>query len=176
MYKSDKAIIKIDRNLYNEFKGYADTISMSVTKLIQFCLKDFLSQDGKSEIENSFIQNKTKTVKISLGDKETAELEAAKKAHGFTAMKHECEFRILNSLKEKKEYYTNMDIENFIKIRTELNAIGKNLNVIARKVRAQESAKIEIKNLEKFLEYIQDSIYKTVTVLRNEIEKNRERF
>ena len=175
MYKDPKAVIKIDKEIYDELKEYADTIPLSVTKLLQFCLKDFLGDNVQRKIENSFIQNRDKTVKILLSNKEIKELQKAKKAHGFAALKHECEYRILNSLREEKEYYTNIDVEIFTKLRAELNSIGRNLNMVTKKLQSAQ-ARIEYKNLEKFLEYIQDSIDRAVSVLAKEINKTKERF
>jgi hypothetical protein len=176
MYKNPKAVIKIDKEIYNELKEHADTIPISVTKLLQFCLKDFLSDNNiQKNIDNSFIKGGYKIVKISLTNKEIQKLQRRKKEHGFVALKHECEFIILNGLRERKEYYTNIDIENFAQIRTELNSIGRNLNMVTKKLQGAK-AQIEYKNLEKFLEYIKDSIDKTTTILAKEINKTKGRF
>jgi len=172
---NEKSVIKIDREVYNLLKKSAKKLNISVTELVVANLKNFLANKTKQEIEKRFVDERAKEIRIFLTKEEILFLNSEKKAHGFLSLRRECEFRLLNSINEKKEYYTSEDMEALLQIKAELNSIGRNLNIVAKRLQAP-SAKIEMKNLEKFLEYIQNNIQKINQSLGKNILKTSERY
>ncbi|EEU7331508.1 hypothetical protein HEI39_000935, partial [Campylobacter jejuni] len=102
-------------------------------------------------------------------------LKEISKNTGFSSITKQAKFLLLNSIKNEK-LFTNIEIDKFIKTRTEINAIGKNIYQLLKILRSGNSVKINENNLNKTMDNIRDKIDILSDQLGTIIEKNNERI
>ncbi|EAJ1462672.1 hypothetical protein CYI55_07805, partial [Campylobacter upsaliensis] len=83
--------------------------------------------------------------------------------------------RLINSLNENK-YFTNLELDEFIKTRTEINAVGKNIYQLLKILRAGNSVKINEDNLKNTIDIINEKIDILSASLGKIIEINNQRI
>ncbi|ECK6873609.1 hypothetical protein FSE89_05865, partial [Campylobacter upsaliensis] len=81
----------------------------------------------------------------------------------------------INSLNENK-YFTNLELDEFIKTRTEINAVGKNIYQLLKILRAGNSVKINEDNLKNTIDIINEKIDILSASLGKIIEINNQRI
>lgn len=125
-------------------------------------INTIIQTNSKDSNQNEFVKNKitdnktaTREIRIKLTNDEYNLLAKSAKNHSFTSITKEAKFRLLNTISTSK-YYSNFEMENFIKTRNELNRIGVNLNQLVKFLKQNNTNKVD--NLEKSIEILNNKI------------------
>lgn len=135
-------------------------------------------QEGTYEgedVNKFYTSDENKIIKLKLTENEVNILKEISKNTGFSSITKQAKFLLLNSIKNEK-LFTNIEIDEFIKTRTEINAIGKNIYQLLKILRSGNSVKINENNLNKTMDNIRDKIDILSDQLGAIIEKNNERI
>ncbi|HEF3555968.1 TPA: hypothetical protein R9123_000929, partial [Campylobacter upsaliensis] len=102
-------------------------------------------------------------------------LKEISKKSGFSSVTKQAKFLLLNSIKNEK-LFTNLELDEFIKTRTEINAVGKNIYQLLKILRAGNSVKINEDNLKNTIDIINEKIDILSASLGKIIEINNQRI
>lgn len=161
-----KYLLTIDkRNLdyLNKIKSETNT---SINKIINYIIANYKENNGFNNIENNLVINhhsdtfekkKMKEIRIRLNEYEFDLLKEIALYNGFKNASKEAKLRLINSL-NKNKLFTNLELIEFIKTRTEINTIGKNIYQLLKVVRGRNLVKINDDNLKNTIDYIRDKI------------------
>lgn len=154
MNKNNNCVIKVSKDDKTILEYIKSETNASYSKIISILLKKFNScdTDEKNKINDEISKNT-----------------------GFSSITKQAKFLLLNSIKNEK-LFTNIEIDEFIKTRTEINAIGKNIYQLLKILRSGNSVKINENNLNKTMDNIRDKIDILSNKLGIIIEKNNERI
>ncbi|WP_232470003.1 hypothetical protein, partial [Campylobacter coli] len=183
MNKNNNCVIKVSKDDKIILEYIKSETNASYSKIISILLKKFNScdTDEKNKINDEISKNKfytsdeNKIIKLKLTENEVNILKEISKNTGFSSITKQAKFLLLNSIKNEK-LFTNIEIDEFIKTRTEINAIGKNIYQLLKILRSGNSVKINENNLNKTMDNIRDKIDILSDQLGAIIEKNNERI
>ncbi|EHU5895517.1 hypothetical protein KZF07_001023 [Campylobacter jejuni] len=183
MNKNNNCVIKVSKDDKIILEYIKSETNASYSKIISILLKKFNSCDAdeKNKINNEISKNKfytsdeNKIIKLKLTENEVNILKEISKNTGFSSITKQAKFLLLNSIKNEK-LFTNIEIDKFIKTRTEINAIVKNIYQLLKILRSGNSVKINENNLNKTMDNIRDKIDILSDQLGAIIEKNNERI
>ncbi|ENT5881303.1 hypothetical protein ACFD88_001633 [Campylobacter coli] len=183
MNKNNNCVIKVSKDDKIILEYIKSETNASYSKIISILLKKFNScdTDEKNKINDEISKNKfytsdeNKIIKIKLTENEVNILKEISKNTGFSSITKQAKFLLLNSIKNEK-LFTNIEIDEFMKTRTEINAIGKNIYQLLKILRSGNSVKINENNLNKTMDNIRDKIDILSDQLGVIIEKNNERI
>ncbi|EOX5999105.1 hypothetical protein ACPS9K_001697 [Campylobacter jejuni] len=183
MNKNNNCVIKVSKDDKIILEYIKSETNASYSKIISILLKKFNScdTDEKNKINDEISKNKfytsdeNKIIKLKLTENEVNILKEISKNTGFSSITKQAKFLLLNSIKNEK-LFTNIEIDEFIKTRTEINAIGKNIYQLLKILRSGSSVKINENNLNKTMDNIRDKIDILSDQLGAIIEKNNERI
>ncbi|EPM4087746.1 hypothetical protein ED561_08505 [Campylobacter coli] len=183
MNKNNNCVIKVSKDDKIILEYIKSETNASYSKIISILLKKFNScdTDEKNKINDEISKNKfytsdeNKIIKLKLTENEVNILKEISKNTGFSSITKQAKFLLLNSIKNEK-LFTNIEIDKFIKTRTEINAIGKNICQLLKILRSGNSVKINENNLNKTMDNIRDKIDILSDQLGAIIEKNNERI
>ncbi|EKQ4064687.1 hypothetical protein P4893_001890 [Campylobacter jejuni] len=183
MNKNNNCVIKVSKDDKIILEYIKSETNASYSKIISILLKKFNScdTDEKNKINDEISKNKfytsdeNKIIKLKLTENEVNILKEISKNTGFSSITKQAKFLLLNSIKNEK-LFTNIEIDEFIKTRTEINAICKNIYQLLKILRSGNSVKINENNLNKTMDNIRDKIDILSDQLGAIIEKNNERI
>lgn len=183
MNKNNNCVIKVSKDDKIILEYIKSETNASYSKIISILLKKFNScdTDEKNKINDEISKNKfytsdeNKIIKLKLTENEVNILKEISKNTGFSSITKQAKFLLLNSIKNEK-LFTNIEIDKFIKTRTEINTIGKNIYQLLKILRSVNSVKINENNLNKSMDNIRDKIDILSEQLGAIIEKNNERI
>lgn len=179
-----KYLLTIDkRNLdyLNKIKSETNT---SINKIINYIIKEYQENSNDIYLKNNFdlISNnkmnenkKMKEIRVRLNEDEFDLLKEIALYNGFKNASKEAKLRLINSL-NKNKLFTNLELIEFIKTRTEINTIGKNIYQLLKVVRGRNLVKINDDNLKNTIDYIRDKIDILSDNLGKVIEINNQRI
>ncbi|EFT8157543.1 hypothetical protein SLK77_001643, partial [Campylobacter jejuni] len=113
--------------------------------------------------------------RIRLNEDEFDLLKEIALYNGFKNASKEAKLRLINSL-NKNKLFTNFELIEFIKTRTEINTIGKNIYQLLKVVRGRNLVKINDDNLKNTIDYIRYKIDILSDKLGKVIEINNQRI
>ncbi|RAZ25702.1 hypothetical protein [Campylobacter hyointestinalis] len=182
MNKNNNCVIKVSKDDKIILEYIKSETNSSYSKIISILLKKFNScdTDEKNKINDEISKNKfytgdeNKIIKLKLTENEVNILKEISKNTGFSSITKQAKFLLLNSIKNEK-LFTNIEMDEFIKTRIEINAIGKNISIL-KILRSGNSVKINENNLNKTMDNIRDKIDILSDHLGTIIEKNNERI
>ena len=183
MNKNNNCAIKVskdDKIILDYIKSETNT---PYSKIISVLLKNFnyCDTDKKNKINDEISKNKfyksdeSKIVKLKLTENEINTLKEISKKSGFSSVTKQAKFLLLNSIKNEK-LFTNLELDEFIKTRTEINAVGKNIYQLLKILRAGNSVKINEDNLKNTIDTINAKIDILSDSLGKIIEINNQRI
>ncbi|EAB5255735.1 hypothetical protein R2Z11_001653 [Campylobacter jejuni] len=183
MNKNNNCVIKVSKDDKIILEYIKSETNASYSKIISILLKKFNScdTDEKNKINDEISKNKfytsdeNKIIKLKLTENEVNILKEISKNTGFSSITKQAKFLLLNSIKNEK-LFTNIEIDKFIKTRTEINTISKNIYQLLKILRSGNSVKINENNLNKTMDNIRDKIDILSEQLGAIIEKNNERI
>ncbi|MFX3627642.1 hypothetical protein ACD574_00165 [Campylobacter sp. LH-2024] len=185
MNKNNNCVIKVSKDDKIILEYIKSETNASYSKIISILLKKFNScdTDEKNKINDEISKNKfytsdeNKIIKLKLTENEVNILKEISKNTGFSSITKQAKFLLLNSIKNEK-LFTNIEIDKFIKTRTEINVIGKYIYIylLLKILRSGNSVKINENNLNKTMNNIRDKIDILSNKLGIIIEKNNERI
>ncbi|EAJ1255098.1 hypothetical protein A0Y59_07960 [Campylobacter lari] len=179
-----KYLLTIDkRNLdyLNKIKSETNT---SINKIINYIIKEYQENSNDIYLKNNFdlISNnkmnenkKMKEIRVRLNEDEFDLLKEIALYNGFKNASKEAKLRLINSL-NKNKLFTNLELIEFIKTRTEINTIGKNIYQLLKVVRGRNLVKINDDNLKNTIDYIRDKIDILSDKIGKIIEINNQRI
>lgn len=174
MNKNNNCVIKVSKDDKIILEYIKSETNASYSKIISILLKKFNSCDT-DEKNKFYTSDENKIIKLKLTENEVNILKEISKNTGFSSITKQAKFLLLNSIKNEK-LFTNIEINEFIKTRTEINAIGKNIYQLLKILRSGNSVKINENNLNKTMDNIRDKIDILSDQLGAIIEKNNERI
>ncbi|ECQ1434341.1 hypothetical protein FYY66_08040 [Campylobacter jejuni] len=121
------------------------------------------------------MDKETKEIRIKLTDKEFKLLKENAINNNFKSATKEAKFLLINSL-NKYKFFSNDNILEFIKTRTEINAIGKNLYQLLKVLRSRNFIKINDENFKNTINNLNDKLDLLLEQLGIIIEKNNQRI
>ncbi|EAH7476345.1 hypothetical protein EM902_09665, partial [Campylobacter jejuni] len=129
MNKNNNCVIKVSKDDKIILEYIKSETNASYSKIISILLKKFNScdTDEKNKINDEICKNKfytsdeNKIIKLKLTENEVNILKEISKNTGFSSITKQAKFLLLNSIKNEK-LFTNIEIDEFIKTRTEINA------------------------------------------------------
>ncbi|TLD80745.1 hypothetical protein LS70_008685 [Helicobacter sp. MIT 11-5569] len=154
----------------------------SINKIINYIIRDY--QENKDiYVNNNFKlldnihQNKNENfreIRIRLSDDEFNLLKETASYNGFRSVSKEAKFRLINSL-NKNKFFANAELIAFMKTRTEINSIGKNIYQLLKVLRSNNLVKINEDNLKNTIDSVRDKIDILSDTLGKIIEVNNQR-
>lgn len=137
MNKNNNCVIKVSKDDKTILEYIKSETNAPYSRIISILLKKFNScdTDEKNKINDEISKNKfytsdeNKIIKLKLTENEVNILKEISKKTGFSSITKQAKFLLLNSIKNEK-LFTNIEIDEFIKTRTEINTIGKNISII----------------------------------------------
>ncbi|KDA36328.1 hypothetical protein N218_09365, partial [Campylobacter jejuni K5] len=165
----------------NKIKSETNT---SINKIINYIIKEYQENSNDIYLKNNFdlISNnkinenkKMKEIRIRLNEDEFDLLKEIALYNGFKNASKEAKLRLINSL-NKNKLFTNFELIEFIKTRTEINTIGKNIYQLLKVVRGRNLVKINDDNLKNTIDYIRYKIDILSDKLGKVIEINNQRI
>ncbi|WP_301006623.1 hypothetical protein, partial [Helicobacter sp. UBA3407] len=123
-------------------------------------------------------QNKNENfreIRIRLSDDEFNLLKETASYNGFRSVSKEAKFRLINSL-NKNKFFANTELIEFMKTRTEINYIGKNIYQVLKILRGNNLVKINEDNLKNTIDSFRNKIDTLSDTLGKIIEVNNQRI
>ncbi|WP_416862631.1 hypothetical protein [Helicobacter ganmani] len=155
----------------------------SINKIINYIIRDY--QENKDiYVNNNFKlldnihQNKNENfreIRIRLSDDEFNLLKETASYNGFRSVSKEAKFRLINSL-NKNKFFANTELIEFMKTRTEINYIGKNIYQVLKILRGNNLVKINEDNLKNTIDSFRNKIDTLSDTLGKIIEVNNQRI
>lgn len=155
----------------------------SINKIINYIIRDY--QENKDiYVNNNFKlldnihQNKNENfreIRIRLSDDEFNLLKETASYNGFRSVSKEAKFRLINSL-NKNKFFANTELIEFMKTRTEINSIGKNIYQVLKILRGNNLVKINEDNLKNTIDSFRNKIDTLSDTLGKIIEVNNQRI
>lgn len=179
-----KYLLSIDEKNMIYLNEIKNNTKASIKKIINYIIANYKENNGFNNIENNLVINhhsdtfekkKMKEIRIKISEDEFNLLKEIATQNGFSSVSKEVSFRLINSLNENK-YFTNLELDEFIKTRTEINAVGKNIYQLLKILRAGNSVKINEDNLKNTIDTINAKIDILSDSLGKIIEINNQRI
>lgn len=172
-------LIKVNQEDKIMLERIKKATNIPFSKILRYLLNLYFQDENISDSiviqKYKFYSNEKHTISIKLTREEYENLKTLCKENGFSSITKQAKFLLLNSIKNEK-LFTNIEIDEFIKTRTEINAIGKNIYQLLKILRSGNSVKINENNLNKTMDNIRDKIDILSDQLGAIIEKNNERI
>ncbi|EOB1146197.1 hypothetical protein ACIQIM_001362 [Campylobacter upsaliensis] len=179
-----KYLLSIDEKNMIYLNAIKNNTKASIKKIINYIIANYKENNGFNNIENNLVINhhsdtfekkKMKEIRIKISEDEFNLLKEIATQNRFSSVSKEVSFRLINSLNENK-YFTNLELDEFIKTRTEINAVGKNIYQLLKILRAGNSVKINEDNLKNTIDTINAKIDILSDSLGKIIEINNQRI
>ncbi|EGD5552743.1 hypothetical protein IBH23_000989 [Campylobacter coli] len=149
---------------------------ISINKIINHIIREVSNGNKKfSLIDNDDNQELTKEIRIKLTSKEKEKLDEFSNFIGFNNSTSGARFVILNSL-HKEKFFTKAEVNEFIRMRYEINAIGKNIFQLLKNLRERNFVIIKDKDIETMINDTRESIEVLSEKLEKLIDRNNERI
>ncbi|ELZ2420758.1 hypothetical protein THJ86_001056 [Campylobacter coli] len=149
---------------------------ISINKIINHIIREVSNGNKKfSLIDNDDNQELTKEIRIKLTIKEKEKLDEFSNFIGFNNSTSGARFVILNSL-HKEKFFTKAEVNEFIRMRYEINAIGKNIFQLLKNLRERNFVIIKDKDIETMINDTRESIEVLSEKLEKLIDRNNERI
>ncbi|EMF4797342.1 hypothetical protein V3621_001775 [Campylobacter coli] len=149
---------------------------ISINKIINYMIREVLNGNKKfSLIDNDDNQELTKEIRIKLTSKEKEKLDEFSNFIGFNNSTSGARFVILNSL-HKEKFFTKAEVNEFIMMRYEINAIGKNIFQLLKNLRERNFIVIKDNDIESMINDTRKSIEVLSEKLEKLIDRNNERI
>lgn len=173
-----KYLLTIETNNFEYLNKIKLETKSSINKIINYIIKVY-SQNNNENFElisNPINENKNmKEIRIKLTDDEFNLLKEISLSNAFRSVSKQAKFTLINSL-NKNKLFTNIEIDEFIKTRTEINAIGKNIYQLLKVIRGKNLVKINDNNLKNTINDIKYKIDILSDILGKIIEVNNQRI
>ncbi|EIJ3167799.1 hypothetical protein LIW18_001211, partial [Campylobacter coli] len=114
-------------------------------------------------------------IRIKLTSKEKEKLDEFSNFIGFNNSTSGARFIILNSL-HKEKFFTKAEVNEFIMMRYEINAIGKNIFQLLKNLRERNFMVIKDNDIESMINDARKSIEVLSEKLEKLIDRNNERI
>ncbi|HEH4871435.1 TPA: hypothetical protein SG634_001184 [Campylobacter coli] len=149
---------------------------ISINKIINYMIREVLNGNKKfSLIDNDDNSELEKEIRIKLTSKEKEKLDEFSNFIGFNNSTSGARFVILNSL-HKEKFFTKAEVNEFIMMRYEINAIGKNIFQLLKNLRERNFVIIKDKDIETMINDTRESIEVLSEKLEKLIDRNNERI
>lgn len=149
---------------------------ISINKIINYMIREVLNGNKKfSLINNDDNLELTKEIRIKLTSKEKEKLDEFSNFIGFNNSTSGARFVILNSL-HKEKFFTKAEVNEFIMMRYEINAIGKNIFQLLKNLRERNFIVIKDNDIESMINDTRKSIEVLSEKLEKLIDRNNERI
>ncbi|ALW49306.1 hypothetical protein ACMU1B_001747 [Campylobacter jejuni] len=179
-----KYLLTIEIKNFNYLNKIKLETKTSLNKIINYIIKEYREKNKNSNIKNDYklidnsniiMDKETKEIRIKLTDKEFKLLKENAINNNFKSATKEAKFLLINSL-NKYKFFSNDNILEFIKTRTEINAIGKNLYQLLKVLRSRNFIKINDENFKNTINNLNDKLDLLLEQLGIIIEKNNQRI
>ncbi|EOC6529112.1 hypothetical protein ACKFC9_001829 [Campylobacter jejuni] len=149
---------------------------ISINKIINYMIREVLNGNKKfSLIDNDDNLELEKEIRIKLTSKEKEKLDEFSNFIGFNNSTSGARFIILNSL-HKEKFFTKAEVNEFIMMRYEINAIGKNIFQLLKNLRERNFIVIKDNDIESMINDTRKSIEVLSEKLEKLIDRNNERI
>lgn len=149
---------------------------ISINKIINYMIREVLNGNKKfSLIDNDDNSELEKEIRIKLTSKEKEKLDEFSNFIGFNNSTSGARFVILNSL-HKEKFFTKAEVNEFIMMRYEINAIGKNIFQLLKNLRERNFMVIKDNDIESMINDARKSIEVLSEKLEKLIDRNNERI
>ncbi|EAJ1438391.1 hypothetical protein I9453_00200 [Campylobacter coli] len=149
---------------------------ISINKIINYMIREVLNGNKKfSLIDNDDNSELEKEIRIKLTSKEKEKLDEFSNFIGFNNSTSGARFVILNSL-HKEKFFTKAEVNEFIMMRYEINAIGKNIFQLLKNLRERNFIVIKDNDIESMINDTRKSIEVLSEKLEKLIDRNNERI
>ncbi|HEF3938461.1 TPA: hypothetical protein SAH37_001561 [Campylobacter jejuni] len=149
---------------------------ISINKIINYMIREVLNGNKKfSLIDNDDNSELEKEIRIKLTSKEKEKLDEFSNFIGFNNSTSGARFIILNSL-HKEKFFTKAEVNEFIMMRYEINAIGKNIFQLLKNLRERNFIVIKDNDIESMINDTRKSIEVLSEKLEKLIDRNNERI
>lgn len=181
--KNKGYVVKININDKDILEKIKKETNAPYSQIISKLLKMYSSKDDKQKNqeleqikENKFYySDENKVLKIRLTSNEYDNLKNFCKSTGFKSVTKQAKFLILNLL-HKEKFFHNTQINEFVKLRSEMARDYKNLYQLLKKLRERNFVKINDKVLADIVKNLDTNTEKLLESFGKIIEKNNERF
>ncbi|WP_104722726.1 hypothetical protein [Helicobacter mesocricetorum] len=175
-----KYLLTIETNNLEYLNKIKLETKSSINKIINYIIKVYAQNNNIKKnfelISNPINENKKmKEIRIKLTDDEFNLLKEISLSNAFRSASKQAKFTLINSL-NKNKFFTNVELVEFIKVRTEINTIGKNIYQLLKVIRGKNLVKINDNNLKNTINDIKDKIDVLSDILGKIIEVNNQRI
>lgn len=167
-------ILRLSENNHNILCDLKKQTSLSINKIINF----LISKQDDTKYLDDFISNGAddkKEIRIKINSKEYEFLKKQAELDGLNHINSEVKYRLLNTIYRNK-YFTNIELSNFMKTRTEVNAVGRNLNQLLRLLQTKSSLNINDEVFSNMIKDLDDKIKNITLELEDIILKSKDRY
>lgn len=171
-----KILLSIDDKNFNFLSNINKKTKLPLTKIINHIIREVSNGNKKfSLINNDDNLELTKEIRIKLTSKEKEKLDEFSNFIGFNNSTSGARFIILNSL-HKEKFFTKAEVNEFIMMRYEINAIGKNIFQLLKNLRERNFIVIKDNDIESMINDTRKSIEVLSEKLEKLIDRNNERI
>lgn len=170
MSKKSEYHIRLENENNNFISSLKHETNSSINIIINTIISNYMRQHTHTNsIASIYNKNNTKEVKeirLKLSIDEYEFLKRSADMNGHNSVTKEAKFRLLNTLHNEK-FYTAKETQLFIKLRTEINILGRNINQLLRYIQSKNILRIDTQNISKTM----NTIYKKIDDLAKELEE-----
>lgn len=149
--------VRIDRenqaNIELVLKKYNIAFSTFINLVIYRFFENKYDKNLKVNLTTN-CNNKSKSIRVELSDKEYDFLLNLAKYNGFNSVKQEIKFLLLNSIASEK-LFNNIEMIELINATNDLNKLGRNINEIVKLLRQKKSYEFNV-NFNKLADFFSD--------------------
>ncbi|CUU79306.1 hypothetical protein GZ989_011115 (plasmid) [Campylobacter fetus] len=176
--------INIDEQNFKTLNTIKGETKISISKIINFLIskyavnnKDIKIKDNDDllDIKKINLHEPIKQIRVRLTKQEYDFLSISAKKNGFNLTSKEIRYRLLNTI-NKNKYYTNLELEDFCKSRSEINTIGRNLNSLVKLLRTRNIIKFDDENFKKSIESLNTKIDNLSNELSEILIRSNQRY
>lgn len=169
-----KTTFRLSENNLTILKDLSKKTGTTINKILNF----IVSKQNDTNYLDDYINDSNednKVVRIKINSKEYEFLKKQAELDGLNHINSEVKYRLLNTIYRNK-YFTNIELSNFMKTRTEVNAVGRNLNQLLRLLQTKSSLNINDEVFSNMIKDLDDKIKNITLELEDIILKSKDRY
>lgn len=165
-----------NKNFIIELKDkYKISFNKIINKIIQKSKENLQDNSNLIDNKNFHYSDLKKEIRIKITDDEYRLLKNLSTESGYTTPTKQARLILLNHLNQNK-FYSKIELDEFIKTRSDINKVGQNLYQLLKALRERNFVRINDSVLEKTINEINDKIDELCLELNNIIMNSKSRI